>query len=58
LEVPTNLPTFRSSKGMEDPLEFIEKFERVCQVNGIQLRRYIKLVALCLDTTDVQWIDQ
>ena len=56
--VPTNLPTFRNSKGMEDPLEFIEKFERVCQANGIQLRRYIKLVALCLDTTDVQWIDQ
>ena len=26
--VPTNLPTFRNSKGMEDPLEFIEKFAR------------------------------
>ena len=56
--VPTNLPVFRSSKGMEDPLEFVEKFERVCEANGIQLGRYIKLISLCLDVTDVQWVNQ
>ncbi|MGH2638704.1 MAG: hypothetical protein ACRDF4_05400 [Rhabdochlamydiaceae bacterium] len=56
--VPNNLPVFRSAKDTEDPLEFIEKFERVCQANGINLDRYIKLISLCLDATDVQWISQ
>ncbi len=56
--VPNNLPVFRSAKDTEDPLEFIEKFERVCQANGINFDRYIKLISLCLDATDVQWISQ
>ena len=52
--VPSNLPTFRGSKGIEDPLEFIEQFERICQANEVDEDCYIVLVVLCLDSTDVQ----
>ena len=34
-KVPTILPVFRNSKGIKDPIEFVEKFERICEVNGI-----------------------
>ena len=54
--VPSNLPTFRSSKEIEDPLEFIEQFERICQANEVDEDCYIILVVLCLNSTDVQWL--
>ena len=56
--VPNNLPVFRSGKGIEDPLEFIEQFERVCLANAIDEPRFIVLVSLCLDSTDVQWMNK
>ena len=43
---------------MEDLLEFVEQFERVCIANGIEKERYIQLITLCLDSTDVQWVTQ
>ena len=53
---PANLPYFRGKKGMEDPLEFVEQFERVCLFNGIPIDRFVLLLEQCLDTVDVQWI--
>ena len=55
-KVPNNLPLFCGGRGEEDPLEFIEHFECICLANGIQQERYVQLVQLCLDKTDVQWI--
>ena len=43
---------------MEDLLEFVEQFEQVCIANGIEEERYIQLITLCLDSTDVQWVPQ
>jgi len=58
-KVPNNLPVFRSGRnGIEDPLEFIEHFERICKANQIQDKRYVALMALCVDSTDVQWIEK
>jgi len=34
-KVPKNLRLFRGLKGILDPLEFIEQFERVCIAHGI-----------------------
>ena len=56
--VPSNLPMFRGSKGIEDPLEFIEQFERICQANEGDEDCYIVLVVLCLDSTYVQWVNK
>ena len=56
--VPSNLPTFRNSKRIEDPLEFIEQFERIYQANEVDENCYIILVVLCLNSTDVQWINK
>ena len=56
--VPSNLLTFRESKGIEDPLEFIEQFERICQANKANEYCYIILVILCLDLTNVQWVNK
>ena len=42
--VPSNLPTFRDSKGIEDPLEFIEQFERICQANEVDEDCYISFM--------------
>ena len=51
-KVPTNLPLFRGLKGISDPLDFIEQFERVCIAHGIQEDRYIKLIPICLNNID------
>ena len=56
--VPSNLPMFRGSKEIEDPLEFIEQFQRICQANEVDEDCYIVLVVLCLDSTDVQWVNK
>ena len=56
--VPSNLPTFRYSKKIEDPLEFIEQFERICQANKVDEDCYIILAVLCLDSTNVQWVNK
>ena len=56
--VSSNLPMFRDSKRIEDPLEFIEQFERICQANEVDEDCYIILAVLCLDSTNVQWVNK
>jgi hypothetical protein len=54
--VPTNIPKFRQHGQFEEPVEFLEAFEKVLVAHEIPEERYIKLLPLSLDSVDGQWI--
>jgi len=55
--VPRGLPSFRGSKGIADPQEFLDVFTRICRANGTKPSRYPVLLALCLDSIDARWLE-
>ena len=56
LVVPANLPKFKQG-GYEDPEEFLEAFEQVMEAHEIKEERYVKILKLCLDSIDNQWLE-
>jgi len=52
--VPQNLPKFRGTGGIVEPLEFLEEFSKIMEAYNINSLRTIKLLPLCLDSTDTQ----
>ena len=59
IRIPSGLPTFRgrSNMGIVDPQEFMEQFVIVCQAHNIDVARYTKILALCLDSVDRRWLE-
>jgi hypothetical protein len=49
------MPKFQANKN-ENPLDFIENFERLMKAHKISEERYNDLLALCLDRVDVMWL--
>lgn len=56
MHVPTNLPKFRGD-GLKDPEEFLDAFRRTMEAHGIQEDRYLKILKLCLDSIDNDWLE-
>ena len=56
LVVPTNLPRFRQGRQAEDPSEFLENFQKVITAHGITGTGYVRLMPLCLDSVDSDWM--
>ena len=55
--VPANLPKFRQGGQLEDPIEFLDSFINLMEAHEISMERYSKLLSLCLDSVDNQWLD-
>ena len=55
--VPANLPKFRQGGQHEDPIEFLDSFINLMEAHEINMERYSKLLSLCLDSVDNQWLD-
>ncbi len=56
--VPQQLPKFRQNGSCEEPGEFLEAFRRVLEAHDVPNVKYAKLLPLCLDTVDNQWLDE
>ena len=54
--VPSNLPKFRHDNKFEEPVEFLESFNKVMKAHNINEDRYLQLMPLCLDSVDGQWL--
>ena len=54
--VPSNLPKFRHENKFEEPIEFLESFNKVMKAHNISEDRYLQLLPLCLDSVDGQWL--
>ena len=54
--VPSNLPKFRHENKFEEPVEFLEAFNKVVKAHNINEDRYLQLLPLCLDSVDGQWL--
>src|SRR3569832_379749 len=54
--VPANIPKFRQNRHYEEPVEFLEAFEKVLVAHEIPEERYIRLLPLSLNSVDGQWI--
>jgi len=57
IKVPSSMPRFRGDKGIEDPFDFLEFFNRVMIAHEISEDRYMRLVPMCLDAIDRKWFD-
>lgn len=53
--VPSNLPKFRQDK-FDEPVEFLEAFNKIMKAHNIGEERYLQLLSLCLDSVDGQWL--
>ena len=58
VQVPQNLPKFRQKGPYDEPMEFLEAFRRVMEAHEVPLSRYVKLLPLCLDAVDCQWLEE
>src|ERR1700728_4278067 len=47
-----NLPKFRQKGYSEEPVEFLESFEKILVVHEISMEKYNKLIPLCLNSID------
>ena len=49
-KLPSNLPKFKGSdsKSVQDPEEFLELFETICDANDVPRERWGKVMATCL----------
>lgn len=56
--VPSGMPKFRMNGGIQEPLDFIAAFGRVMKAHGIPENRYMELILLCMDSTDVDFVEQ
>jgi hypothetical protein len=54
--VPSGLPKFRQGSQHGEPVEFLEAFKKVMDAHEIPEERFIKLLPLCLDNVDGQWL--
>jgi hypothetical protein len=54
--VPSNMPKFRQNGPYNEPTEFLDAFTDVMRAHEIPVERYSKLLVLCLDSVDSQWI--
>ena len=54
--VPSGMPKFRQGGHLEEPTEFLDAFINVMSAHEIPMERYGKLLILCLDSVDGQWL--
>lgn len=59
LSVPHGLPLFRNAgaNGIPNPYAFLRRFERICEAHSYPVGRMKKLLYICLDETDSDWLD-
>jgi len=55
--IPRNLPHFRGAKGIDDPVEFLDVFSRICRASSVPIERYSVILPLCLENTDACWLE-
>ena len=59
VKIPSGLPKFcGKDKGIDDPQEFLEMFNRVCVAHEVPRSRYFRVFPLCLDSVDGKWLDR
>ena len=60
VKVLNNLSKFKGTdgKGIKEPREFLEMFERVCMAHDFPERRWRRALALCFDAVDIAWLDE
>jgi hypothetical protein len=58
--VPRGLPHFRGAgkDGIQDPTEFIERFETVCEPYSLDDSQLLRILPVCLDQVDGAWYRQ
>ena len=56
-KVPRDLPHFRGNakNAIQDALEFMDRFETVCEPNGIEDEQLMRVLPICLDQVDGAW---
>ena len=54
--VPSNLPKFRHDNKFDEPIEFLETFNKIMKAHNIGEDRFLQLLPLCLDSVDGQWL--
>ena len=56
-KVPRDLPHFRGDarNSIKDPLEFMDRFETVCEPNGLEDEQLVRVLPICLDQVDGAW---
>ena len=54
--VPTGMPKFRQGGHFEEPSEFLDAFINVMIAHEIPMEQFGKLLVLCLDSVDGQWL--
>jgi hypothetical protein len=56
-KVPRDLPHFRgdAKNAIQDALEFIDRFETVCEPHGLEDDQFIRVLPICLDQVDGTW---
>ena len=57
-KLPSNLPKFRGQGGIKDVDEFLNKFTRVCQANGVEHIHYTVMLLTCLEEIDAGWLER
>lgn len=50
------LPKFRKEKGLQDPEEFLESFETICESLRIKKKYYVGVLIVCVDYKVAKWI--